>query len=733
MSRQALQFLSQLPVFADLPPEERERLAAEMRVIHAPRGAILATQGQSSLNYIYLIKSGSLELYYEKEGQKRQSAFLGRGSLFGGISILMNAGVSVRTARVDKDASFYVIARETFVDLCARHNSLYAYFADDFAKRMLDESYAGIVAAGQAVHFLGGIVPFSFLPPESLESLADALSLVYYPRDTLLFIQGQSRIDNLYIIHTGAAELLYEESGGQVLSGLLGEGELFGGISMLVNDGLALRSIRMREDTYFYLLPGKVFLETCRRNPAFSDFFTDTFGRRMLDRTYAEIVAKSRQPKPEQMQLFNQAVQAICSREPVFCEASLPIREAAAVMGRHRCSSILIGDAAQDFVGLVTAGDLQRRVIAEGLDVSRPVWEVMSSPLVTIGATALVFEALITMMGRQLKHLAVTDGSGRVVGMLTDRDILMSQGNSPLFLIQEIAAARSLDDVVDKHRQLPAMIKAQIDNGAKAENLTRLITTLSEGILTRLISLALERHGPPPVPFAFVILGSEGRSEQTLKTDQDNAIVHADVAPERQEEVGAYFLQLGETVCTWLDRSGYAFCEGGIMAKNPRWCRPLSAWKAYFSDWIHAAQPEDLLNTSIFFDFRGAFGDLSLVRALRHHLFDSLVGWAGFFRHMTENALHFKPPLGFFRNFVVESKGDNRNTFDIKRAMMPVVDFARIYALYHRIEETNTIERLRELYRRKVLKWTEFNDLEQAYAFMLHLRFVRQVSAKVRR
>ncbi len=154
-------------------------------------------------------------------------------------------------------------------------------------------------------------------------------------------------------------------------------------------------------------------------------------------------------------------------------------------------------------------------------------------------------------------------------------------------------------------------------------------------------------------------------------------------------------------------------------------------WKNYFSSWIHAAEPEDLLQASIFFDFRGAYGDMRLIDELRQFLFDSLAGWSGFFRHLTENALHFKPPLGFFRNFVVASKGEHRDAFDIKSAMMPIVDFARIYALKNGLEQTNTLERLHQLYLKKKLSWQEYNDLEQGYSFMMQLRFVRQIESVV--
>ena len=233
----------------------------------------------------------------------------------------------------------------------------------------------------------------------------------------------------------------------------------------------------------------------------------------------------------------------------------------------------------------------------------------------------------------------------------------------------------------------------------------------------------------PPAPFVFIILGSEGRMEQTLKTDQDNAIIYEDVEEHLQEDVHKYFLEFGEKICNWLDMAGYAFCEGGIMAKNSKWCQPMSVWKKYFHSWIRTAEPQDLLQSSIFFDFRGAYGEMQMVENLRKFLFGALKGWSGFFRHLTENALHFKPPIGFFRNFVVESKGKHRNKFDIKSAMMPIVDLARIYALNHQVVETNTRERIHSLYLKKVFSQQEYNEIDKAYSFMMQLRFVRQINA----
>ena len=199
----------------------------------------------------------------------------------------------------------------------------------------------------------------------------------------------------------------------------------------------------------------------------------------------------------------------------------------------------------------------------------------------------------------------------------------------------------------------------------------------------------------------------------------------------KQKGVLRYFLKFGGTVCNWLDLAGYALCKGDVMAKNPKWCQPLATWKNYFSQWIHKAEPEALLQSSIFFDFRGACGDMDLIDKLRRHLFDSLEGWPGFFRHLTENALYFTPPIGFFRNFLVESKGEHRDTFNIKAAMQPVVDYARIYALQHNIEETNTFERLNQLLTRKKISLQEHNELDTAYSYLMHQRFVTQVKTAI--
>jgi CBS domain-containing protein len=451
----------------------------------------------------------------------------------------------------------------------------------------------------------------------------------------------------------------------------------------------------------------------------------------MLDKSYAEIIAKNIQPKEEALQFLNQPVSAVTNSRLVYCGKDTSIQDAASIMSKQSCSSIFIKDSAGEFIGVVTDNDLRKKVIAKGYDIKLPAADIMSSPLCKISGQSLVFEAFMAMMQQNIKHIAVTDMDGKVTGIVTNRDLLTAQGQSPFFVVREIVTANSIDEIIHKHRRLPKLIQALINNGAKAKNVTRFITTVSDTILNKIIGFAINDLGPPPAPFVFMIMGSEGRKEQTLKTDQDNAIIFDDVPEDKEDGVREYFLNFGEKVCTWLDMAGYEFCKGDIMAKNPKWCQPLSVWKKYFNSWIHTAEAEDLLKSSIFFDFRCAYGDSNLTVQLRKYLLKSLGGWAGFFRHLSENALYFKPPIGFFRNFVVESKGEHRDALDIKSAMTPIVDFARIYALKNGIEETNTQERLYQLYLKKILTWQDYNEIDQAYSFMMQLRFVRQVGSVI--
>jgi CBS domain-containing protein len=333
------------------------------------------------------------------------------------------------------------------------------------------------------------------------------------------------------------------------------------------------------------------------------------------------------------------------------------------------------------------------------------------------------------MEQNSISHLFITDRRKTISGVLKSSSIVPLQKYSPVVLLRAIQDAETPEDIARQREILPYLVAGLVSSGANSRYVNHLTTIVADTLLQKLIEFGLRELGLPPVPFCFLVFGSEGRREQTLRTDQDNAIVYEDVPPEMEEPVHGYFLDLGKKVCCWLDQAGYAYCDGDNMAQNPAWCRPLAAWKKYFTSWVSAGSAEDLLQTKIFFDFRSAYGEHDLAVQLRVHLNGLVSQHPRFFQLLARNVLQLTPPLGFFGNFVVESVGGRGKAFDIKSSMIPIVDYARIYALQEKIEETNTLDRLEQLHQRGVLSLQNYNEMVQAYGYLMQIRLQAQAEA----
>ena len=354
----------------------------------------------------------------------------------------------------------------------------------------------------------------------------------------------------------------------------------------------------------------------------------------------------------------------------------------------------------------------------------------MVAPLVRIADRALLFEAAHLMQTRGVRHLVVTDERGVAQGILTAADVLYAQQHAVALVLGEIQAATTPEALRDSRAKLPVFVKALLESGARVETVTRIMTTVSDAIAARLLALAEAELGPPPARYALVVLGSEAREEQTLATDQDNALVYADVPAEEGAAAEAYFLRLGEMVCRGLDVAGYHRCKGEVMACNRKWCQPLAQWRRYFTECVGAANPQDLLDVNVFFDFRCAWGEGEFVTQLRQHLHEQLAGEARytFFFHLAKTTLQFRAPRGFFGNIQLEADGDAPARFNIKAAIIPLVNFARIYALQAGCAETNTLDRLHRLRDLGRLLPSSHDELVQAYSALMQMRLTHQAA-----
>lgn len=451
--------------------------------------------------------------------------------------------------------------------------------------------------------------------------------------------------------------------------------------------------------------------------------------RRQTEETLARLVA-------DLQSLLPLATQSIRAAPPVLvaCELHTPVQTAAAIMARAKMSAILVRAPTGEPIGIVTDQDLRTRVLAEGRGGDLPVSAIMSAPLIRIPARALLFEAARLMQETGVKHLVVTDEAGAALGVLTGTEILHAQRHAVALMLGEIQVAVTPEALRDSRAKLPVFVKALLESGARVETVTRIMTTVSDAIAVRLLALAEAELGPPPARYAFVALGSEAREEQTLATDQDNALIYADVPPEGAAAALAYFLRLGEKVCQGLDLAGYRRCPGEVMASNPKWCQPLAQWRRYFAECVAAAKPQDLLDINVFFDFRCAAGDGEFIGHLRRHLHECLAGEGRhtFFFHLAQSTLQFRPPRGFFGNIQLEAKGDEPARFNVKAAIIPLVNFARMYALQNAYPETNTLDRLRRLREQGKLVPSSHDELAQAYSVLMQMRLTHQ-AAQVQR
>jgi CBS domain-containing protein len=571
--------------------------------------------------------------------------------------------------------------------------------------------------------------PFSFLPEKAKEDLLSHFSSETIEKDTILLVQEISSIEKFLVLSQGSAQYYFEQNNEKTLQDRLKEGDNFGGISILLNDAVAIRTLKVLENSVFLSLDASIFLKTCAEFEKFKAFFTNAFGKLMLNKSFAGIIARQIKDKEFNLPFFNQPISAIFRPNIVTCPHDATINEAAQKMAKTGSGSIFIKDENGKVDAILTDADLINSAIAKGLDLGHPASAIVSSPVVSVPADSQVFEAFITMIGEDKKHLAVSSKANDIIGTISDKDLIAAQANSTYLLIKTIKSAKNVKQLENMHSKMAKMLLDPIRNGANPEYITRLITTFSDAILDKVIEFSIAKLGSPPCKFAFMIMGSEGREEQTLISDQDNGIIYEDLENDKDKaHASEYFGKLAELVCNQLNTAGYKFCDGDCMAKNPKWCQSLLNWKKHFHNWIYQGSPEDLLHASIFFDFKGAWGDLELTDQLKSFLLNSVEKRAGFLRHLTENALHFKPPIGLFGKLVVESKGEHKDSFNLKWAMQPIVDLARVYSLKHGIVQTNTLTRLFRLYTKHIFSNKQYIDLVQSYNYVMHLRFLRQIT-----
>ncbi|APT82838.1 DUF294 nucleotidyltransferase-like domain-containing protein [Corynebacterium ammoniagenes] len=565
----------------------------------------------------------------------------------------------------------------------------------------------------EEVHsFLASIEPFRHLPEEELVELAPTLTVRYIRRGEIILDYEESN-DFLRIIRSGAIDILGPDN---VLLDRRDPGLTFGYSTLLGTNSSRYR-MEAVEDSLVYEMPRAAFTKLSKRNPDIARFYSSQ-SRRI--RAAAEEITNA----GANTNVLSTHIHDVKIAKPRSCPPDLSIREAAQRMEEYNVSSLLVLDR-DTLLGIITDRDLRGRVVAEGIETTCPVSDVMTTKLLTLSSESLAMEALMLMSERKIHHLPVVD-EGTVTGIVTQNDIARLLHNDPVFLTADLSRKNSVDELADAFTRTTKVVAQLIESGAAPEETAGMITIAADAVARRLFTLGIEKYGKPPVDFAFVAVGSQGRREMVLASDQDNALVLSDDFIHDQHN--DYFQKLTEFVCLGLDRAGQVLCPGEMMAMNPQWRMTVSEWEHTFANWIGAPEPDALLNAQIFFDFRVIAGSQELGQAVHQSAVSQGTNARRMHAHLASLAARREPPLTFFKGLVVERSGEYANTLDVKKGgTAAIVQMARLYALSagHSIVETR--ERLRQSAGKTVSR-AGSEDLLDAFDYLRSITLKYQAS-----
>ncbi len=562
--------------------------------------------------------------------------------------------------------------------------------------------------------------PFSEMETQHLEWMASRLSLAYYPSGAIV-LNPEAEIPGwFYLVKQGSVEAggATEDSVIRLLAG-----ECFP-LGALLADRPVAHQYRAAEDSFCYQLVNADFQALLEKSSVFRDFCTRRIAS-LLEQSQKAVQSEYALRQEEDTRL-ERSLSELCVRAPVSVAQNTPLRLALNKMSTARVGSVAVTDNDQRPAGILTLKDVLSRVALPQLDLNTPIDTVMSPDPVCLPAHASAREALLAMARHNIHHLLVVN-EGRLTGVLSEKDLFALKRVSVQGITSTITRATDLNTLKQSGHEIASLAHSLLAQGMEAETLTELIATLNDHLTRRLIELETATLDLPDVRWCWIALGSEGRMEQTLATDQDNALIFTTANDSEREGVRAQLLATAQRINQSLDACGFPLCKGGIMASNPKWCLTEEEWRGQFSRWIDSGGPEELLNASIFFDFRPLAGEEALALNLRAWLADKVRANPRFLKQMTQNALRNAPPLGLVRDFVLSDDNAHPHTLDLKlNGATPFVDGARIFALASGQPATGTARRLFQACRDLHIPDEEIKSWVQAFHFIQLLRLRHQ-------
>ncbi len=562
--------------------------------------------------------------------------------------------------------------------------------------------------AERIADFLKAFPPFDQLPKKDLIMLSSEVTISYLEREKPVYQSGDLLHDKFYIINKGAIALKKEVNSKLQTVDRFDEGDIFGLRPLFASENYEISAIT-EEETILYGIPLSIFKPLITKNKETVNFLIESFASN-TENPFSKDLHGSFNSDPLETLTFSKELFELQSvrytKKVITAQSKTKIKDIALLMSQNKIGSVIIEN--NDLpIGIVTDKDLRNKVITGLYGIEDAVEKIMNSPVLCYPKDLSISQAQLTMMKHNVSHLCITaDGTpnSKIIGIIAQHDLTVMKGSNPSVLMKAIKRSKSTKELKHIRKQIMLLLNGFMQQNIPLTQTSKIIFELNDATIKRVIERCIVKmEQEPPVKFAWMSVGSQGRKEQLLHTDQDNAIVFETVDNERKEVVRDYFLTLAKKVNKRLDAIGFDFCPADMMAKNPKWCLTLDEWKEQFSQWTTNTGDDEILLCSIFLDYDITYGDASLTSELSDHIFKITKNNELFFSKLGASALRSASPLGFFRQFLVEQDGEYKDFFDLKkRAIMPIVDAGRLLALYYQVKNINNtahrFEKMAELF-----------------------------------
>lgn len=575
--------------------------------------------------------------------------------------------------------------------------------------------------------FLKEYQPFTFLHYDDLIKIATSIKVINLEKNKNLFAANEVLHDSFYIVASGVLHLSIISNSEEALLGKCYTGDVVGLRPFFAKNNYQMTA-KAREESIIYAIPVNSFKPYVAENQEILTFLLESFAansKNSLENKSSKLLldGDSYSDSSSDM-LYFQTLNF--NKTPLKVLSENSIKDTAILMSENLLDNAIIVQDGQP-IGIVTDSDFRSKVATGRFPMSHTIDKIMASPVVTVTSNISVAEAQIIMLKYNITHLVVTqDGTDKstIKGIISEHDLVVAQANNPGILIKEIKSSQSAKDLKQVRDKLSEIIQSSLNKNIPLIHINNIAGEITIAIIRRAVELAILDLGSPPARFAWLSIGSQGRKEQLLYTDQDSILVFEDVIADKYRDVKDYFLKLAKKATSTLEKVGYPNCPHGHMASNIMWCKSLTDWTKQYNSWMNTPGENSNEISSVFFDYEIAFGELKLEDTITEVILKNAKNNSLFYDYLGNEALKKPSPLNFFKKFTVEEEGEFKGKFDIKtKTLMPLIDGARLFVLSNNIKGiNNTYLRYKQLAITDPKHSEVYLNCAEAYVTLLKIR-----------